>query len=157
MLGEAVPDPTEAGGSPFQVDHQADPEWAPAPPTPSADSQLSSPAEPQPFNDPFAGGAPEMGAGPEAPTPLADALPEPFTMEPEAPTPPAAEPAPAAETVTLDQVVPDRELFDDPSLDVARMKPGEEREIVVPVEVGDPSVDMRRFKLTIKLRLDGVD
>ena len=63
----------------------------------------------------------------------------------------------AGEPVTLTEVLEDAELFDDPSLEVARMASGEEREIIVPVEVGDPDVGLQRYKLTVRLRLDPVD
>ena len=50
----------------------------------------------------------------------------------------------------------DRSLFDDPTLDVARLAAGHAKEIVVPVELGD-GTEMRRFKLSVTLRLDPVD
>jgi len=37
------------------------------------------------------------------------------------------------------------------------MSAGEEREILVPVELGDPERGVRRFKLSLRLRLDPVD
>ena len=54
------------------------------------------------------------------------------------------------------EVVEDQDLFQDPSIDVARMAAGEEREILVPVEVGEGAA-LRRFKLSVRLRLDPVD
>ncbi len=67
---------------------------------------------------------------------------------------PATETAVEPETVMLTEPAGDVDLFEDPSLDVTRMADGEEREIVVPVELGD---DRRRFKLSIRLRLDSAD
>jgi signal recognition particle receptor subunit beta len=59
--------------------------------------------------------------------------------------------------ITLTEVAGDDELFNDPSLEVARMAAGEAREIIIPVEVGDERTGMRRYKLALKLRLDPVD
>ena len=56
----------------------------------------------------------------------------------------------------LTDALADRELFEDPTLDVARMSAGEEREIVVPVEIASAG-GVRRFKLSVRLRLDPVD
>jgi signal recognition particle receptor subunit beta len=64
------------------------------------------------------------------------------------PTPPPA---------TLTEVVGDKELFEDPSLEIARMASGQEREIVIPVELKDGESGLRRFKLSVRLRLDNVD
>ena len=58
--------------------------------------------------------------------------------------------------VLLTEVASDSELFDDPNLDVASVAPGEEREIVVPVEMGRDG-ETKRFKLSVRLRLDPVD
>jgi hypothetical protein len=68
---------------------------------------------------------------------------------------PEVETAPAQPTLT--EVVGDDELFEDPSLEIARMAAGQEREIVIPVELKEGEQAVRRFKLSIKLRLDGVD
>ncbi len=68
---------------------------------------------------------------------------------------PEVETAPAQPTLT--EVVGDEELFEDPSLEIARMAAGQEREIVIPVELKEGETAVRRFKLSIKLRLDGVD
>jgi hypothetical protein len=56
----------------------------------------------------------------------------------------------------LTEVVTDSELFDDPGIDIARMMAGEEREVVVPVEFQDGDHPVRRFKLSIRLRMDAV-
>jgi hypothetical protein len=58
--------------------------------------------------------------------------------------------------VLLTQLAADDELFDDPNLDVAGVAPGEEREIVIPVEIGAEG-ETKRFKLSVRLRLDPVD
>ncbi|MCH7780505.1 MAG: hypothetical protein IH848_06635, partial [Acidobacteria bacterium] len=58
--------------------------------------------------------------------------------------------------VLLTQAADDHELFDDPNLDVAGIAPGEEREIVIPVEIGAAG-QTKRFKLSVRLRLDPVD
>jgi hypothetical protein len=83
-----------------------------------------------------------------------------FTDQPETPDEPAADTdAPVEEPageVLLTQVADDSELFDDPNLDVVGVAPGEEREIVIPVEMGAAG-KTRRFKLSVRLRLDLVD
>jgi hypothetical protein len=40
---------------------------------------------------------------------------------------------------------------------VAKLAAGEEQEILVPVEIGDETVGLKKFKLSIKLRLDPLD
>ena len=50
----------------------------------------------------------------------------------------------------------DQSLFEDPSLDVAYMAEGEATEIVVPLQLGE-GTELRRFKLSITLKLDPVD
>ena len=94
-----------------------------------------------------------------APVPQVAAEPE-VTIEPEI-FAAAAEniDAPAEELqdeVQLTQVAEDTELFDDPNLDVASVAPGEEREIVIPVELGAEG-EAKRYKLSVRLRLDPVD
>jgi hypothetical protein len=70
----------------------------------------------------------------------------------------AEEAAPRAEdgTVVLEEVAGAKELFEDPSLDVARLSTGEAREILVPVEIVEGAA-VRRFKLSLRLRLDPLD
>jgi len=58
------------------------------------------------------------------------------------------------ESVRLTDVVSDSELFEDPNLEVAQLAAGEEREILIPVQVGEAGTDMRRYKLRVTLRLD---
>ena len=86
-----------------------------------------------------------------------------FTDQPETPTEIAAEATDAdasaeepQDEVLLTQVADDDELFNDPNLDVASVAPGEEREIVIPVEMGAEG-ETKRFKLSVRLRLDPVD
>ena len=58
--------------------------------------------------------------------------------------------------VILTEVASDSDLFDDPDVEVARLDGAEDREIVVPVEVGE-GASKRRYKLSIRLHLDPVD
>lgn len=60
------------------------------------------------------------------------------------------------EPVELIDVADDQSLFDDPALDIAQIRPGSPKEIVVPVELGQ-GTDRKRFKLSVVLRLDPVD
>jgi hypothetical protein len=77
------------------------------------------------------------------------------TLDPadEATVPAAAEGA----ELTLTDALEDSALFDDPSLDVARLGGKASREIVVPVELEGEEGSLRRYKLSIRLRLDPVD
>jgi mutual gliding-motility protein MglA len=75
-----------------------------------------------------------------------------------------AVPAAASERTTIENLsvrlteqTHDRDLFDDPSLEVARVMPGQTREIVVPVQIGDLEAGGRRYKLSFTLRLDAVE
>jgi mutual gliding-motility protein MglA len=81
--------------------------------------------------------------------------------------PPAATPIPvrlteppqesaADTTVVLEEVAKPQDLFEDPGLDVARLRAGEAREILVPVEIVEGAA-VRRFKLSVRLRLDPLD
>jgi len=58
--------------------------------------------------------------------------------------------------VVLTDVAEDQALFSDPNLEVAGVAPGEERSIVIPVELGEED-QKQRFKLSVRLRLDPVD
>jgi signal recognition particle receptor subunit beta len=60
-------------------------------------------------------------------------------------------------SVRLTTALGDRDLFDDPTLEIARLASGDVREIVIPVQVGDEASAARRYKLSLKLRLDPVD
>ena len=80
---------------------------------------------------------------------------EPVEDTPEwSPTDAAAEQA--QDEVVLTDVASDQALFEEPGLDVTAVNPGEQREIVIPVELGE-GCGKRRFKLSILLRLDAVD
>ncbi len=81
--------------------------------------------------------------------------PSEFDEEPVAEVPEAPIEEPQDEVV-LTQVADDNELFEDATLDVANVVPGEERAIVVPVELG-PEGETRRYKLSVRLRLDPVE
>jgi hypothetical protein len=70
---------------------------------------------------------------------------------------PAVTAPPSVPLVTLSDALDDQSLFSDPSLEVAQMAPGDAREIVIPVEIGQAGVGLRRFKLSLRLRLDPVD
>ncbi|HEX6852354.1 MAG TPA: GTPase domain-containing protein [Candidatus Polarisedimenticolaceae bacterium] len=122
----------------FEIDRGFDPEWS----TPA--QQV---VEPEPLPEP---------AFAES-TMTADVASL-FREEPEAePAPIEAEPAPAPEeTIVLTEVAGPSDLFDDPNLEVANLAPGEAREIVVPVELGEGTA-ARRFALSIRLRLDPVE
>jgi signal recognition particle receptor subunit beta len=70
-----------------------------------------------------------------------------------------AEETPAAfedGAVVLEEVAGNEELFEDPGLEVARLRAGESREILVPVEIVEGGA-VRRFKLSLRLRLDPLD
>ena len=58
--------------------------------------------------------------------------------------------------IKLTAVADDNDLFRDESLEVARFEPGQEREIVIPVEVVGEDASAHRFKLSLRLRLDPV-
>ncbi len=60
-------------------------------------------------------------------------------------------------TVALTDALSDGDLFNDPSLEVANLAPGDVREIVIPVVVGQEDAAVRRFKLSVRLRLDPVE
>ena len=160
----AVLPSTEPG---FEFDRRADPEWSEDSPdakkTPDTLAQVAetaaSAAEERFENDlaaaPFAD---EAAAGEQGN--LAAEILAPSADEPEADlwTPPVgAEQEEAPGDVALTELATDEDLFEDPSLEVARIETGVEREIVIPVELGDAATDKRRFKLTIQLRLDSID
>jgi hypothetical protein len=88
-----------------------------------------------------------------------DAAPEVEPAPTIAPVEEAAAPPPVTEQteVTLTEVASDDDLFGDPNLEVAQLAAGQAREIVIPVEVGDRGAGVRRYKLSLKLRLDPVD
>jgi signal recognition particle receptor subunit beta len=112
----------------FQIDHHVDPDWARPEEAPAGPAEIE--AIPMP----------DVG------------LPVPDPMD----LAPPAEAAVDDEPVTLTDVVEDRELFEDPSLEVATLAGADEREIIVPVELKDGE-SVRRFRLSIRLRLDPVE
>jgi hypothetical protein len=59
-------------------------------------------------------------------------------------------------TVVLAEIAGREELFEDPDLEIARLASGDSKEIVVPVEIVEGTT-VRRFKLSLKLRLDPLD
>lgn len=153
----------------FEIDRGFDPEWAapvepvaPAPaPVPTLRVPVRAPEpvlEPEPFSGPAfaestmtADVAALFGEPPAALEPLAEAEVE-VEVEPQEPeaAPPQDEP------IVLTEVAEASDLFDDPNLEVANLAPGEAREIVVPVQLGEGPA-LRRFALSIRLRLDPVE
>jgi hypothetical protein len=128
-------EPSARYGSEFEVDRGFDPEWA----TPAEIEPAPAPAHPA----------------------TRAASPGPVEREPIAPPPAAEEPMlhaePAMEEeVLLTEVASSDDLFNDPGLDIARLGAGEQREILVPVQLGEGR-EARRFKLSIRLRLDPAD
>jgi hypothetical protein len=103
---------------------------------------------------------------PEAPPVVTASVPETTLESPESlesVEPVESEPLEQEETVVheaeleLTEAASDDDLFQDPDLEVARLATGQAREIVIPVEVGDEQTGTRRFKLSLRLRLDPVD
>ena len=70
----------------------------------------------------------------------------------------AAEPMAAAADpdMLLTEIASNDDLFSDPSLEIAHLKDGQGREIVVPVVLGE-GPNAKRYKLAIRLRLQAVD
>jgi signal recognition particle receptor subunit beta len=131
---EAAP---EAEDQPqFEVEHKTEPEW------PDQQEAADDEAE-QPAVD-YEAVLEALRRGADSET---ESVPEQAEASAEEETP----------EVTLTEVVKDTELFEDPSLDIARMAAGQEREILIPVELKDGETEPRRFKLSIRLRLDQVD
>jgi signal recognition particle receptor subunit beta len=119
----------------FEVEQKTEPEWP--------DQQEAAPDEPEQPSVDYEAVLEALRRGPETES----------AQDADAP----AEDEAAPSEVTLTEVVKDSELFEDPSLDIARMAAGQEREILIPVELKDGASEARRFKLSIKLRLDRVD
>ena len=118
----------------LQVDREFDPEWAMESPegTGSPSDAMGEPEEPA---------ARSVESEATADVDFGGELPD------------SASPGDA---VVLTELASDRDLFEDPDVEVARLDSIEDREIVVPVEVGEGS-ERRRFKLSIRLHLDPVD
>jgi signal recognition particle receptor subunit beta len=117
-------------GSSFEIDRGFDPEFA----TPEVKSVPPRPAA--------------MSPRPAPPAPVSDDRPiAPF------PFPTGDD---SSEDVVLTDVASGEDLFNDPTLEVARLAEGGAREIIVPVQLGE-GAQARRFKLAIRLRLDPVE
>ncbi|HEX4825610.1 MAG TPA: GTPase domain-containing protein [Candidatus Polarisedimenticolaceae bacterium] len=123
-----------AARSGFEIDRGFDPEWK----TPAAPQSAAS-------------RAPRTPVPPAAPPAADDDRPiAPFPI-----------PSPGIEDerdedVVLTEVASNDDLFNDPTLDVAQMAEGAMREILVPVMLGEGR-HAKRFKLSIRLRLEPVD
>jgi len=141
----AVEEPPAPKATNFEVDHKVDPDWP--------DQQDVAAKAGEPENAADAGSEPsavDYDAGLEA---LRRGQEETESASQE----PPVEEMDAQPVVKLTEVVGDKELFEDPSLDIARMAAGQEREILIPVEFKDGEKALHRFKLSVKLRLDQVD
>jgi len=143
----AAPNDPAAAPS-FEIDHGVDPEW-------DVDGRgrsvpmAEAPAEPPAGVDD--GAVWDLGSVDDTPSPTPDPV-----------VPPTNEPAPQPESVDaglprLTDAVQDRDLFEGSGLDVARLAAGEEREIVVPLEVEEADRTVQRFKLSIRLRMEPID
>lgn len=149
----------EAANPPFEIDESnialvkptEEPPALTVAPSPPAGAEEHEQAEPEatPSSDPEFDSAdgPDFAVKPVIENDFTD---QPDMSHPEAPT----EDSP--DEVLLTQAADDHELFDDPNLDVAGLAPGEAREIVIPVEIGAEG-QTKRFKLSVRLRLDPVD
>ena len=152
----AAPKDPQAAPS-FEIDHGVDPEWdmgGNGRSVPIADSPAETPPV-APASEPSAGvddGAVwDLGSVDDAPSQPLDPV-----------VPPTDEPTVQPEAVDaglprLTDAVQDRELFEESGLDVARLAAGEEREIVVPLEVEESDRTVQRFKLSIRLRMEPID
>jgi hypothetical protein len=142
---EAAPAPsasawreTPAFGSGFEIDRGFDPEWK----TPPAGERAI----------PVAARVAQRAPEPKRTT-RAD------SDEPIAPFPipaPGVEEDDASDDIVLTEVASDNDLFHDPTLDIAQLAAGAARDILVPVVLGEGR-EAKRFKLSIRLRLDPVD
>ena len=137
------------GGLGFEIDHGIDPDWS----TASASADLDSPPM-ESLGGSVGENVWDLGVMDDEASSDLDAVPSesPSRAEDRADTD-----LPGEDLPRLTEVVADHELFSDPGLDVARMVPGEEREVIVPVEFQDADRQMRRFKLSIRLRMESVD
>lgn len=132
-----------AAGPVFEIDRGFDPDWG---------TSATEPIEAIPPSPPLDLAAPIPQETIPGPVPSDRTV---FSVPDEAI--PVAPAAPADDdAIVLSEVVEDDALFEDPTLEIARLEPAEVREIVVPVLLGDGPA-ARRFKLSIRLRLDPVD
>jgi hypothetical protein len=128
-------------GSSFEVDRGFDPEFASAPETKPAPMKPAAKRSRPPEPDVMKAVPPvEMPRGGDA-QPIV-----PFPL-------PGHD---ADDDVLLTEVASGDDLFNDPTLEVARLAEGGAREIIVPVQIGEGAL-ARRYKLAIRLRLDPVD
>jgi signal recognition particle receptor subunit beta len=137
--------PDEAAASPFEVDRGFDPEW-------TADEAPPIPVEAMRRPDPVPAPAP-------APPPAAEVAPWRAEETEDEAGPmdlPAVPIEPASDDLLLTEVAADDDLFTDPTLEIARLRDGDAREIVVPVLLGEGAA-AKRYKLSIRLRLDESD
>jgi len=135
-----VPEQAPRRKTQFEVDRGFDPSWQ----TGEAGSGAGT-------REVEGAGAAEEALAAEAPP---DAPPQPTPI----PVRHAEEAPPKTENseVVLEEVAGTKELFEDPGLDVARLRAGEAREILVPVEIVEGTA-LRRFKLSLRLLLDRLD
>jgi signal recognition particle receptor subunit beta len=143
-------EPAAETGTGLEVDLDFDPEWQPGG-TPAVEEteipMAAAPIAPE-GGEGLAGAGLELGTATEEPTRI--------PVETEIPVEEAEATAIDDAAVLLTEAASDDELFNDPSLEVARLASGEAREIVVPVMVGE-GPEARRFKLSVVLRLDATD
>ena len=128
----------------FEIDTSFDPEWSPG--VGSATGQ--------------APGAADLRVSESMPPDVLAPFPPPADQDSDdvafGPEDGSVRCAPDDAVIELTEVADDRSLFEDPLLDVARLAAGEAKEIVVPVEIGE-GASVRRFKLSLTLRLDPVE
>jgi hypothetical protein len=60
-------------------------------------------------------------------------------------------------TPEVSEVLSDADLFQDPSLEIAHLAAGQQREIVIPVQIAGEGESFKRYKLSLRLKLDPVD
>ena len=149
----------EAANPPFEIDESnialveptEEPPALTVSPSPPAEAEEDEQAEPEAMRS----GDPEFESADGPDFAVKPAIEKDFTDQPDTShTEASTEESP--DEVLLTQAADDHELFDDPNLDVAGLVPGEAREIVIPVEIGAAG-QTKRFKLSVRLRLDPVD
>jgi signal recognition particle receptor subunit beta len=57
----------------------------------------------------------------------------------------------------VSEVLTDQDLFNDPSLEIAHLAAGQTREIVIPVQITGQDETFRRYKLSLRMKLDPVE
>lgn len=150
-----APGDTDAAPS-FEIDHGVDPDWSVGTERPSIPMAEAQPEVPPatPAVDPPAGnddgGVWDLGSIDDASVPSVDRVMPPADT-------PIEQDHGSAELPRLTDAVQDTELFEAPGLDVARLTAGEEREIVIPLEVEESDRTVQRFKLSIRLRMEPID